>query len=144
METTQNFANHTRWQPSFHFFVAPVMLINFIVSVVLFVRWPGWSAGWWIVVSLALLVLAFLVRMNSLKVQDRLIRLEEKLRYQKLLSPALAEQTGRLTIPQIVALRFAGNDELENLVGAVVAGKLTQPKEIKQAINHWRADTFRV
>ena len=140
----QTFANHTRWQPPFHFFVAPVMLINFIVSVVLFVRWPGWSAGWWIVVSLALLVLTFLVRLNSLKVQDRLIQLEEKLRCQQLLSPALAEQTGALTIPQVVALRFAGDDELENLAGAVVAGKLAQPKEIKQAVKNWRADTFRV
>lgn len=144
MADTQNFANHTRWQPPFHFFVAPVMLINFIVSVVLFVRWPGWSAGWWIVVSLALFVLTFLVRLNSLKVQDRLIRLEEKLRYQQLLSPALAEQTGALTIPQVVALRFAGDDELENLAGAVVAGKLAQPKEIKQAVKNWREDTFRV
>ena len=144
MADTQNFANHTRWQPPFHFFVAPVMLINFIVSVVLFVRWPGWSAGWWIVVSLALLVLTFLVRLNSLKVQDRLIRLEEKLRCQHLLSPALAEQTGALTIPQVVALRFAGNDELEGLASAVVAGKLSQPKEIKQAVKNWRADTFRV
>ena len=144
METTQNFANHTRWHPPFHFFVAPVMLINFIVSVVLFVRWPGLSAGWWIVVALALLVLTFLVRLDSLKVQDRLIRLEEKLRYQQLLSPALAQQTGALTVPQIVALRFAGDDELEKLVGAVVAGKLTQTKEIKQAIKNWRADTFRV
>ena len=144
METTQTFANHTRWHAPFHFFVAPVMLINFIVSVVLFVRWPGWNAGWWIIVSLALLVLAFLVRLNSLKVQDRLIRLEEKLRYQQVLSPALAQQTGALTVPQIVALRFAGDDELEKLVGAVVAGKLTQTKEIKQAIKNWRADTFRV
>ena len=141
---TQSFANHTRWHPPFHFFVLPVMLINFIWSIVQCVMSPGWNAGWWIVVSLALLMLTFFVRTNSLKVQDRTIRLEEKLRYQQLLSPALAEQTGALTIPQVVALRFAGDDELENLAGAVVAGKLAQPKEIKQAVKNWRADTFRV
>ena len=141
---TQNFANHTRWHPPFHFFVLPVMLINFIWSIVQCVMSPGWNAGWWIVVSLALLMLTFFVRTHSLKVQDRIIRLEEKLRYQQLLSPALVQQTGELTIPQTVALRFAGDDELEELVGATIAGKFAKPKDIKQAIKNWRADTFRV
>src|SRR5882724_7375612 len=94
----QNFENHTRWHPTFHFFILPVMLINFFWAVVIFVKTPGWNAGWWIVVSLALALLITFVRTYSLKVQDRLIRLEEKLRYQQLLSPALAQQTGNLTI----------------------------------------------
>ena len=141
---TQSFANHTRWHPPFHFFVLPVMLINFIWSIVQCVMSPGWNAGWWIVVSLALLMLTFFVRTNSLKVQDRIIRLEEKLRHQQLLSPALVQQTGALTIPQVIALRFAGDDELEELVSATIAGKFARPKDIKQAIKNWRADTFRV
>ena len=141
---TQNFANHTRWHPPFHFFVLPVMLINFIWSVVTFVKAPGKDSGWWIVVSLALTMLTFFVRTNSLKVQDRIIRLEEKVRYQQFLSPGLLQQTGALTIAQIVALRFAGDDELENLVGATLAGKFAKSKDIKQAIQNWRADTFRV
>jgi signal transduction histidine kinase len=140
----QNFANHTRWHPPFHFFVLPVMLINFFWSVVDFVKAPGRNSGWWIVVSLALLLLTFFVRTNSLKVQDRIIRLEEKLRYQQLLSPALAQQCNALTAGQTVALRFAADDELEALVTQVAAGKLSKPKEIKQAIKNWRADTFRV
>jgi hypothetical protein len=144
METTQTFANHTRWHPAFHFFVLPVMLINFIWSIVQFVMSPGWNSGWWIVVSLALLLLTFFVRTNSLKVQDRIIRLEEKLRYQQVLSPAVAQQTNGLSVGQIVALRFAGDDELEELVSAVAAGKLAKPKDIKQAVKNWRADTFRV
>ena len=144
MADTQNFANHTRWHPPFHFFILPVMLINLIWSIVLFVMSPGWSAGWWIVVSLALLMLTFFVRTNSLKVQDRIIRLEERVRYQQLLSPTLVQQTGALTIPQIIALRFAGDDELEELVSAAIAGKFTKPKDIKQTIKNWRADTFRV
>lgn len=144
METTQNFANHTRWHPPFHFFVVPVMLINFFWWVVTFVKAPGRDTGWLIVVSLALLMLTFFARTNSLKVQDRLIRLEEKLRYQQLLSPALLQQTGALTIPQIVALRFAGDNELEELVAATLAGKFAKGKDIKQAIKNWRADTFRV
>ena len=144
MATTQTFANHTRWHPPFHFFVLPVMLINFFWAVVVFVKAPDWNSGWWIVVSLALLLLTVFTRTNSLRVQDRLIRLEEKLRYQQLLSPALAQQCKALTTGQTVALRFANDDELEALVNQVVAGKLAKPKDIKQAIKNWRADTFRV
>lgn len=140
----QTYANHTRWHPPFHFFVVPVMVVNFIWSVVEFVMTPGWNSGRWAVVSLALLVLMFLVRMNPLKAQDRIIRLEERLRYQQLLSPALLEQAGRLRTGQIVALRFAPDDELEELLSAVLAGKLTKPVQIKQAIKNWRSDTFRV
>jgi hypothetical protein len=140
----QNFANHTRWHPAFHFFVLPVMLVNFVWSVVNFVKAPDKNSGWWIVVSFALALLTSFVRTNSLKVQDRLIRLEERLRYQQLLSPSLAQQTDALTVRQICALRFAGNDELEELVNAVVTGKLTESRDIKRAIKNWRADTFRV
>jgi len=144
MATTQNFANHTRWHPPFHFFVLPVMLINFIWSIVQFVMSPSWNSGWWIVVSLALLLLTFFVRTNSLKVQDRIIQLEENLRYQQVLSPAGRQQTSALTSGQICALRFAADDELEELVSAVAAGKFAKPRDIKQAIKNWRADTFRV
>lgn len=140
----QTFANHTRWHPPFHFFIVPVMLINFIWAIVQFVRVPGWNSGWWIVFSLAVVVLTLLVRLNSLKVQDRLIRLEEKVRYQQVLSPPWLQQTIALTTGQVIALRFAADQELEGLVNAVLAGKLTKPTEIKRAIKDWRADTFRV
>lgn len=140
----QTYANHTRWHPAFHFFVLPVMIINFFWSVVVFVKAPDRNSGWWIVVSLALVFLTSFVRTNSLKVQDRIIRLEEKLRFQQLLSPGLQQQCGMLSARQIVALRFAPDEELEELVSAVVAGKLTKPADIKQAIKNWRSDTFRV
>ena len=140
----QTYATHTRWQPTFHFFVVPVMVINFIWSVVQFVMTPGWNSGRWVVVSLALVMLTFLVRLNPLKTQDRIIRLEENLRYQQVLSPALLQQTSTLRPGQIVALRFAPDDELEELLSAALAGRLTSPAQIKQAIKNWRSDTFRV
>ena len=140
----QTLANHTRWHAPFHFFVVPVMLINVIWAIVNFVKAPDRNSGWWIIVSLALVVLTTLVRLNPLKAQDRLIRLEEKLRYQQVLSPALCQQAGALRPDQIIALRFAGDDELEELVTGVLAGKFARNKEIKQAIKNWRADTFRV
>ena len=140
----QNFENHTRWHPAFHFFILPVMLINFFWAVVIFVKAPGWNSGWWIIVSLALLMLTTFVRTYSLKVQDRLIRLEEKLRYQQVLPTALAQQTGSLTVGQTVALRFAADEELEELINSVLSGKFVKTKDIKRAIKQWRADNFRV
>lgn len=142
--TPQTFANHTRWQPPFHFFVAPVLLINVIWAVQLFVKNPNPTSGWWIIVSIALVVLATLARVNSLKVQDRLIRLEERLRYQQVLSPALCQKANGLSEGQIIALRFAGDDELEELVNGVLAGKFSKNSDIKRAIRNWRSDTFRV
>ncbi len=140
----QTFANHTRWHPPFHFFVVPVMLINFIWTVVDLFRMPGWNTGRWVVVSLALLLLVFLVRLNALKVQDRVIRLEETLRAERLLPVALAKQIGLVTPGQWIALRFAPDEELEGLLSDVIAGKLVKPVEIKRAVKNWRADTFRV
>jgi hypothetical protein len=141
---SQNFANHTRWHAPFHFFVLPVMLINVIWSIVVFVKAPDWNLGWWVIVSLALAMLTTFVRTYSLKVQDRIIRLEERLRYQQLLSPAVFQQADALKPAQIVALRFASDHELEQLVSQAVAGKFAKSKDLKQAIRSWRADTFRV
>jgi hypothetical protein len=142
--TPQTYANHTRWHAPFHFFVMPVMAINFILSIVQFFLAPGWYQGWWIVFSFALVGLAFLARINPLKAQDRIIRLEERLRYQQLLPADLARQTASLTYGQIIALRFASDDELEGRVRQVLEGQLTKPAEIKRAIENWRADTLRV
>jgi hypothetical protein len=140
----QTFANHTRWHPPFHYFIVPVMLINVIWSIVNCVIAPGWNSAWAIVVAVALVMLMVFVRIYPIKAQDRIILLEEKLRYQRLLSAELVQRASALTPGQIIALRFAGDNELESLVSAVVAGRLTKPSEIKGAVKNWRADTFRV
>ena len=142
--TPQTYENHVRWHPPFHFFLAPVLLINVVWAIVQFVRNPGWDQGWWIVVSLALVTVAALSRTNPLKTQDRIIRLEEQLRYRQLLPADLAQQTGRLTTGQIIALRFASDEELAGLVQQVMEGKLSKPAEIKRAIKNWRGDMLRV
>lgn len=141
----QSYANHTRWHPPFHFFIMPVMLINLIIAVVQFVRMPGWSTGWWIVFSLALAVMALLTRLNPLAAQDRVIRLEERLRYQQLLPAEVArEASSTLTRGQVIALRFASDEELPALVRQILDGKLTKPAEIKRAVQTWRADDHRL
>jgi hypothetical protein len=143
-DAPQSYANHVRWHPIFHFFLAPVMLVNFIRSVVLFIKQPGWTAGEWVVMSFALVVLTLLVRVNPLRAQDRIIRLEEQLRYQRVLPPDLAARASQLSIGQIVALRFASDAELPELARQTLDGKFAKPAEIKKAIKNWRADTLRV
>lgn len=140
----QTYANHTRWHAPFHFFAAPVMVTNFIVAVVQLIRDPGLERGWWVVVSAALVVVTALVRANALRAQDRVIRLEESLRYYQLLPDELAQRAAALTPAQVVALRFAPDEELEGLAREVLEGRLTKPGDIKRAIKGWRADTLRV
>jgi hypothetical protein len=143
-DAPQSYDNHTRWHAPFHFFAAPVMLTNVVVQVVLLVREPGLERGWWVVVSLALLVVTAVARLNPLKAQDRVIRLEESLRYYQLLPEELAQRAASLTPGQVCALRFAPDEELEGLVREVLDGRLTRPDEIKRAVKSWRADTFRI
>jgi hypothetical protein len=146
MPETQSYKNHTRWYPPFHFFVLPVLLLNFIFSIVETVRhWPQHRAlfGWWIVLSVALFVLAATSRLSALKAQDRVIRLEEKLRMAALLSAEDLAASKRLTEAQFIALRFASDEELPKLVRRTLAENLT-PQQIKESINSWRPDYFRV
>jgi len=143
-DVPQSYENHTRWHAPFHFFVAPVLLTNVLIAVVQLVRDPGLDRGWWLVVSIALVVLGALTRINPLKVQDRVIRLEESLRYYQLLPEDLAQRAASLTTAQAIALRFASDEELEGLVREVLEGRLTKPDEIKRAVKSWRADTLRV
>ena len=140
----QAYDNHTRWHAPFHFFVAPVLVTNFVVAVVQLFRAPGLETGWWVVVSAALVAVAGVARLNPLRVQDRVIRLEESLRYYQLLPEELAQRAASLTPAQVAALRFASDEELEGLIREVLDGRLRKPDEIKRAIRNWRADTFRV
>ena len=143
-ESPQTYENHTRWHAPFHFFQAPMLLTNVVVAVVQLVRDPNLDRIWWLVVSMALVVMGALVRTYPLKAQDRIIRLEESLRYYQLLPEELAARAASLTTAQTVALRFASDEELEGLVREVLAGRLTKPDEIKRAVKGWRADTLRV
>ena len=146
MSAPQNFKNHGRFDPAIHFFVFPVLLINFIVTIVIAVH--HWHHHrnlhlWWVVVAAALVVLATKSRINDLKNQDRIIRLEEKLRLATLLPPNDLAHAHELDIKQIVALRFASDAELPALVHKTITQGL-EPKAIKQNIVNWRADNHRV
>jgi len=143
-ETLQNYDNHTRWHPPFHFFLAPLFLLNFLFAVVQLYRFRDLDHAWMLVLAVGLIVLSALSRINALRVQDRLIRLEERMRYQQVLPQPLAQSAGDLPPGQIVALRFASDGELPALVQQVLDGKLNKGDEIKRAVRDWRADTLRV
>jgi hypothetical protein len=142
--TPQTYANHARTHPPFHFYLLPGALVLLILTVVNVVRHYR-RLDAWILVLIGILfpVAVLLIRTNALRVQDRLIRLEERLRLQALLSAELGSRLDELTESQLIALRFASDEELPGLVAKVLAGKM-QSKDIKKAIVTWRADTFRV
>ena len=139
----QTLKNHARYQPLFHFFIMPVLLIAFFASIIMAVRSPGLHSIWTILVCAAVLGIAFLTRINALKVQDRVIRLEERLRLSTLLSEPLRSRIGELSEGQLIALRFAPDTEVTSLVEQTLAKRM-EGKEIKQTIKNWRADDWRV
>ncbi len=143
-EPTQTIANHTRWHPPFHFVAAPIVLFHFVYTAYQLYQSPDFSHLEALVLAFGLIVILLLTRINPLKAQDRLIRLEEQLRFQKLLPADLAAKASALPERFIVALRFASDAELPALAQQVVDRKFTSSKEIKQAIKNWRGDYFRV
>jgi hypothetical protein len=142
-EAPQNYSQHTRRDPLFHFFLLPVFFITLIMTVVHVIRRPGLHSAWMIVLAIAAIVLIFKLRMYSLKVQDRVIRLEERLRLATLIDPALRSQIPSLTESQLIALRFASDAELPALAARTINEKLPAA-EIKKAIQNWRPDNWRV
>jgi len=108
----QSFANHARFDPWFHFFAIPVFGISVIATVVHFIMHPSLRAGWIFVVSVAALVSVFKIRVYALRNQDRIIRLEERLRLMTLLTEPLRSRIPELTESQRIAIRFAGDAEV--------------------------------
>lgn len=142
-DTPQSFANHSRIDPLFHLFVLPVFAITLVAAIVYLVKQPGWHSAWMLVFLCALSVAVVKIRLYPLKVQDRVIRLEERLRLATLVDPALRARIGEFTESQLVALRFASDAELPALAARTLNEKLPA-KEIKKAIQQWRPDNWRV
>lgn len=138
MSAPQTYANHTRFDPPFHFVAMPLLLICFIASIVHVVHQPTPPNVLLVPVSFGALLAVVLTRRNPLKVQDRLIRLEETLRMDRLGIPHEG-----ITTDQLVALRFAPDAELAALTARAKAEGLTR-KQIKQAIVNWRPDEERL
>jgi hypothetical protein len=141
--STQSYKSHVRWLPPFHFFVIPVLLINAIIAIRRLWLMPNGSTAFALLVALALLMLALVARAMAVTVQDRVIRLEMRLRLRDGLPADLRPSIDTLTRQQLVALRFASDAEMPGLVRDVLAGKLTTTKAIKLRIKDWQGDHLR-
>ncbi len=140
----QNFANHVKLVPAFHYFALPALILNFGWSVYHAVKLHfSFEAILGVLTALAIVLTLFLARIFALKVQDRVIRLEERLRFERLLPTDLKPRIGEFTPGQLVALRFACDAELPALAQKVLAEKLTDVKTIKQSVKTWRPDYLR-
>lgn len=140
----QTYANHRRYWPLWHFFAVPILVVNVIVVAVYFVRDPGFASGWNVVVAIALVTAIVASRYMPLKAQDRIICLEERTRLDRLLPADLRSRVPEIRRRQLIALRFAPDEEIPDLTRRILAGELQTPSDIKRAIANWRADHLRV
>jgi hypothetical protein len=143
-DQSQTLASHRRWIPLWHFFAIPVLVANVVVVAIYFARDPRFINGWAVVVAIALLIGILLSRTMPLRAQDRIIRLEERSRLERLLPGDLRGRVGELTPSQLVAIRFAPDDEIPDLTRRALSGELKSQGDIKRAIRNWRSDHLRV
>jgi hypothetical protein len=143
MSETQNLKNHARFDPAYHFLLFAVYLLNLIYAGFHLYRQPSLSSGWYLVLSLLAVVPLLKLRTYPLKVQDRVIRLEERLRLQTLAPQEWRTQLHRLNEDQLIAIRFAADDEVVELATQALEQNLTR-KQIKERIRNWRPDNWRV
>jgi uncharacterized membrane protein YciS (DUF1049 family) len=140
----QTFTNHTKVFPPFHFFVLPVLVINLGVQIYrMKTFWFSYTAILGVLIALALILGFLSARRFALSVQDRVIRLEERLRYQRLLPADLQPRIEEFTVSQLVALRFASDIELPALARKVLDEKMLERKAIKQLVKNWKPDDLR-
>ena len=140
---TQSYASHAKIDPAFHLFVLPVLLINIFIVAYLLIRHPGIGGAWLLLVSITLLVLASRLRSWATHLQDRVIRVEERIRLAAILPEPLRSRIGELSESQIIGLRFASDAELPALFQRALDERLSR-SDIKKAITDWRPDYSRV
>jgi hypothetical protein len=141
----QNFKNHSRYNPLHHFVLTPISLTIFVWTIINFFKDQNTTSQkvYFLLISIAILLVSMVGRIYATKNQDRIIRLEMRQRYFEMTGKSFAEKENQLRLGQIIALRFASDEELLNLMEKAIAEKL-KSKEIKQAIRNWQADTNRV
>jgi hypothetical protein len=140
---SQNYSNYVRYDPLFHFFALPVVGLTVIAAIVHAVQRPSWFSIWLVFFSVAMVVVTLRARQYALRVQDRLIRLEERERLEGLVSEPWRSRLAELSEAQLVALRFCCDTEAPNLVEQTLTKRLAS-SDIKKAIKTWRPDYFRV
>jgi len=142
-EKVQNFENHTRLVPPYHMFVIPIFMINFIWRLVQLKDGITFASIMNVLLGVAFVILVLYARLFTLTVQDRVIRLEMRMRLERLLPVDLRSRIPEFTVAQLISLRFAGDEELAALAREVLDEKLNDRKSIKRRIKNWQADMLR-
>lgn len=143
-ESGQNFSNHAQWTPGYHFFAAPLGIAYMVWSIMRLVKTPNVDTAYAMLGALALVGAIAMVRLSPLKAQDRIIRLEERLRLTRLLPADLQSHVESFRPGQLIAMRFASDGEVVGLARKVIANPAMTAKEIKAEVKNWKADYFRV
>jgi hypothetical protein len=140
----QDFKNHRRFDPAWHYVGVIIVAAGFIASIIHAIRHPDGYWNWvFAVYTLGVMLCVARARAQTLLVQDRVIRLEMRLRLKEILPPALAARINELTVRQIVGLRFASDAELPGLVERCLNGQLANGEAVKKEIKNWQADWLR-
>jgi hypothetical protein len=139
----QNYGNHRRVHVPYHLIAVPIFWINLIITTVRFARQPSLESAWVVVLAIGMVLVLSIIRRNAVRLQDRIIRLEMRVRLQSM-APDLIRLVDELSPKQVVALRFAGDAELPDLMRRTKAGEFARTRDIKRGIMDWRADHLRV
>ena len=142
-DSGQTYKTHVRFFPLFHYFVAPFLLLNVVVRAYQLYRVPTRHDVWEVIMAVVLVGLALAARVMALAVQDRVIRLEMRLRLHEILPAELRPRITDLTRDQLCALRFASDAEMPGLVKKVLAGELAKRDDIKKSVTQWQGDYLR-
>jgi hypothetical protein len=144
MPEQQSFQNHIRWYPLVHFVISPLLFVNLFWQIYRLYQEQTLDRAESLMLAVVFLMMSVAARLQALKAQDRIIRLEETLRYREVLPPELAEKASALRTGQMTALRFAPDAELTELLQRTLNGEFKNNKEIKSAVRNWRGDYLRV
>lgn len=141
---TQNYANHKQIDPVYFYFFSLCILAATVCAVVAVIRTPGWASASLVLLNVGVMGVYMRARTYPLTVQDRVVRLETRLRLERVLPDDLKGRIGELSLPQLIALRFASDEELPDLTRQVLEENLTRGDEIKKRVKDWQADWLRV
>lgn len=144
MPKAQTLSNHRRYYWPHHFVVQPILIANFMFKLSDSLNQRTWDSAWEAILAFGLMFFALTARAMALKAQNRSIRLEERLRLERLLPPADRARIDDLTMSQLIGLRFAPDDEVPELVQRLLRGELKSGSDVKKSVVNWRPDYHRV
>lgn len=139
----QNFKNHVRLDPQYHMVALVVLAVNLVMAFIFLAEHVSIFSEWLVILSIAVFIPFSKLRTYPLKIQDRIIRLEERMRLQALAPSEWHTQIYRLSEDQLIALRFAADEEVVELAKVALEENLDR-KQIKERIKEWRPDNFRI